>query len=114
MARASNRDGLNSSIRPQQRGASAGLDLPPRTHAIHVALYRASRAMSLFEIESQLAAWGYHGKTLDVTKNHLRSLCVGWGKDEVKAAEADQDGRYKLTAEGRFRLSGGMFSDRLA
>jgi hypothetical protein len=108
------RDGLNSSIAPGNRGASAGSGLPPRTHAIHTALYRASAPMSLADVEAQLTAWGYAGDTIEVTRNHLCSLCRGWGRDEIVAALQGEHGRYALTDEGREFLAAGSFSAALA
>jgi hypothetical protein len=107
------RDGLNSSILPTTSGASGGKGLPPRTHAIHTILYRSSTPLSLEEIERRLAAWGYESATVEVTRNHLRSLCVGWTQDKIVAAEQDEQGRYALTREGRTRLAAGAFSPDL-
>ncbi len=104
------RDGLNSSILPNINGASGSKGLPPRTHAIHAILYRSAMPLSLEEIERQLASWGYEAATVDVTRNHLRSLCVGWGRDKIVAAEQDEQGRYALTREGRSQLAAGPFS----
>ncbi len=101
------RDGLNSSILPGTSGATAGKGLPPRTHAIHAILYRSAVPLALEDIERRLAAWGYEGATVGVTRNHLRSLCAGWGRDKVIAAVQDDQGRYALTREGRGRLAAG-------
>lgn len=110
MATKTTRDGLNSSIRPNIKGASGGQGLPPRTHAIHTILFRSAVPVSLVEIEEQLSAWGYQRETVGVTRNHLRSLCIGWGRDHVIAADQDEHGRYFLTSEGRGRLANGEFS----
>jgi hypothetical protein len=107
------RDGLNSSILAHSSGASGGKGLPPRTHAIHTILYRSDAPLSLEEIERRLEAWGYESVTVDVTRNHLRSLCEGWSRDKIIAAEQDERGRYALTREGRSRLAAGPFSPNL-
>src|SRR5262249_42136141 len=104
------RDGLNSSILPNLKGASGGKGLPPRTHAIHTILFRSKASLSVDEIMQRLTEWGYEGKTVGVTRNHLRSMCVGWGKDKVIAASQEEQGRYILTQEGRDRLAAGWFS----
>jgi len=107
-------DGLNSSTLPSNRGASGGKNLPPRTHAIHKILFDSLLPLSLSEIESQLLAWKYEEGTVSVTRNHLRSLCKGWGKDKIVAVIQDLQGRYELTPEGRARLAEGPFSEDLA
>jgi len=113
LLRAGTRDGLNSSILPGSTGASGGKGLPPRTHAIHVILFRSPAGLQLEEVEQQLLAWGYEMKTAGVTRNHLDHLCAGWGRDNVVAAVRDERGRYLLTAEGRRRLAAGPFSPNL-
>lgn len=109
------RDGLNSSILPNSRGASGCKGLPPRTHAIHAILFRAHPGgLTLDEAAEQLLAWGYEWATAAVTRNHLDHLCDGWGADDVVAAIKDTStGRYLLTSEGYTRLATGPFSDAL-
>lgn len=50
------RDGLNSSILPNSKGASGGKGLPPRTHAIHKTLFYSETPLSLGEVEERLSA----------------------------------------------------------
>jgi hypothetical protein len=108
--RSETRDGLNSSILPASSGSSGGIGLPPRTHAIHKVLFESAVPLSLGEIEARLNAWGYDRDTVRVTRNHLRSLCVGWGSEGTVAVQLDDQGRYSLTLEGRNKLAAGPFS----
>lgn len=89
------RDGLGSAT-----VALKGKTLPPRTHAIHVALYDRPEGLTREEIEQQLSDWGYEAVTVAVTSNHLGSLETGWGKNKIKAVRSS-NGRYQLTDEAR-------------
>lgn len=108
------KDGLNSSILPHSRGASGGKGLPTRCHAIHKILFDAKMPLTQGEIERQLSSFGYNQKTIDVTTNHLRSLCNGLGSDNLIAAIRDNQGRYSLTPEARRKLASSPFSDKLS
>jgi hypothetical protein len=96
---AKERDGLGSSVEPLKDET-----LPPRTHAIHVILYRAFLDNAWLDrraIEQQLQDWGYTARRVAVTQEHLHSLLNGWGKRKIKAVERDSEYRYRLTAEAK-------------
>ena len=98
-------DGIGSRITLQTKGASGGLGLPPRVHAIHVVLVRASAPIPLDKIKAQLASWGYDQKTVDVTHRHLDSLVngrMGYPKAVVATAQG-----YELIEEYRERMRAG-------
>src|SRR5688572_28728981 len=87
-------DGIGSKTTPQTRGASGGLGLPSRVHAIHVVLVRASGPLELAEIKDQLRVWGYDEKTMDVTYQHLESLVNG--SESYPQAVVRTDQGYEL------------------
>ena len=98
-------DGIGSRITPQTKGASAGLGLPSRVHAIHVVLTRASGPIPLDTIKEQLTSWGYDQKTVNVTHRHLDSLVNGL-MGYPKAVVATPQG-YELIQKYREQMESG-------